>query len=489
MRNNGLLPPPNPVTLATSSQTVAPNFKKMTDQNPKKTHLTSLDELRMAAIDNHRSGDKKLAQNLYRAYLSRRPNDAPMWSNLGALFRTDKNYPMAVACQRRALQIDPKSYRVLNNAANAHFDAGEAEIALELRRKALAKNPGNPENWSSLGKYLRAVGKHKEARIELEKAIKAHPNEPELHIQLSFALLSLGDYPNGFEEFEWHWKGDEISLPDMPMPQWKGENLAGKTLLVTPDQGFGDTILMARFLKGLQDLGGSVRLSVKPPLRRVFEGLAGVDAIARTNADLAGCDFWSPMMDLPRYLGTTLETVPAPITLNVPQDSTDRARILLEPFQKTLNVGVLWSGSVTYRANHKRSFGHQQFLQLADIPGLQMFSLYKGPLAEPYHADGTSCIIIDAASNDRDFADSAALIQQLDLVITMDSAIAHVAGSLGANVWNLLHSEAYWLYEPFPDHTPWYPSMKLVRQGKSGDWDAVFARLHTELTAMVAKHD
>jgi hypothetical protein len=457
----------------------------MADNPPVKMQFTSVKELRVAAVKHHQDGDLATARNLYRAYLANTPKDGSMWSNLGALFRREKNYLMAVACQRRALNLSPNEESVLNNAANAHFDAGEPEKALKLRRRALKINPGSAENWSSLGKYLRALGKHAEAKTELEKAILAHPEEPELHIQLSFVLLSLGDYANGFAEFNWRWQGDEISLPNMDFPQWQGEDLSGKTILVTPEQGFGDTILMARFLRGLADMGAKVRLNVKPPLRRVFENLEGVDHFVFTKDDVVGCDYWSPMMDLPRFLNTTIDTVPAPTKLAIPQDSIDRAKTLTKPFADDLKIGVLWSGSVTYRANHKRSFSHTQFLQLADIPGVQMFSLYKGPLADAFHADGTSCVIIDAASNDRDFADSAALINELDLVITMDSAIAHVSGSLGANVWNLLHSEAYWLYEPFPNHTPWYPSMRLVRQDKSGDWDTVFQTLRTDIEELV----
>jgi tetratricopeptide (TPR) repeat protein len=457
----------------------------MADTPPVKMQFASANELRAAAVKHHQDGDLATARTLYRAYLANVPKDGSMWSNLGALFRREKNYPMAVACQRRALNLSPNEESVLNNAANAHFDAGEPEKALELRRKALKINPGRAENWSSLGKYLRALGNHSAAKTELEKAILAHPEEPELHIQLSFALLSLGDYPNGFAEFNWRWLGDEISLPNMDFPQWQGEDLRGKTILVTPEQGFGDTILMARFLRELADMGAKVRLNVKAPLRRVFETLEGVDQFVFTKDDVVGCDYWSPMMDLPRFLNTTIDTVPAPTKLAIPQDSIDRAKALTKPFADDLKIGVLWSGSVTYRANHKRSFSHTQFLQLADIPGVQMFSLYKGPLADAFHADGTSCVIIDAASNDRDFADSAALINELDLVITMDSAIAHVSGSLGANVWNLLHSEAYWLYEPFPDHTPWYSSMRLVRQDKSGDWDTVFRTLRTDIEELV----
>lgn len=445
----------------------------------------TLDDLADAALTTHQSGDLDGAIKLYRIYLSRNPADAMFWSNLGALFRSQKRFDIAAACQQRALHLKPDSLSVINNAANAFYDAGFSKDALRLRRQALKMEPGKAENYATLAKCLRGLGRHSEAEAELQKALRVHPEEPELHIQLAFSQLSLGKYPEGFKSFHWRWKGDEISPPDFSIPQWQGEELQGKTILVTPEQGFGDTILMARFLAPLQALGCTVKFACKPPLRRLFANMPGIDHFAEGRAELDGCDYWTPMMDLPRYLGTTLKTIPAPAALTLPQDSIERAQYIMAPYKNMFKMGILWSGSVTYRANHKRSFDHQQFLKLADIKGLQMVSLYKGPLAEAFNADGTSCVILDAASQERDFADSAALIQELDLVVTMDSAIAHVAGSLGAPVWDLLHSEAYWLYEPFDDHTPWYPSMRLLRQREAGNWDAVFDQLHTEISTLV----
>ncbi|MBV1865470.1 MAG: tetratricopeptide repeat protein [Rhodobacteraceae bacterium] len=448
-------------------------------------NINTLAELRSAALEQHQAGNLGDAKELYRLYLQRAPQDAMFWSNLGALFRSEKKYEVAAACQRRALQLNDNSVSVINNAANALYDVGDAKEALALRRRALKMEPGKAENYATLAKYLRGLGRHAEAEAELNKALRAHPNDPELHIQLSFAELSQGKYPEGFKNFHWRWKGDEISPPEFDFPQWQGEDLNGKTIMIIPEQGFGDTILMARFFKPLKALGCRVKFACKPPLRRLFAQLPGVDVFAEGREALADCDYWAPMMDLPRFLGTTIETVPAPALLSIPEDSIARARHITEPFNKMFKLGVLWSGSLTYRANHKRSFNHSSFLKLVDIPGLQMFSLYKGPLVEEYHADGTSCVIFDAASSDRDFADSAALIGELDLVVTMDSAIAHVAGSLGGPVWDLLHSEAYWLYEPFDDHTPWYPNMRLVRQREAGNWDAVFDQLHCEIRELV----
>lgn len=453
-------------------------------QNPLNQY-TTLAKLRAGALKKHREGDLETAKTLYRLYLQRAPQDAMFWSNLGALFRTEKKYEIAAACQQRALNLDPNSVSVANNAANALYDAGKAKEALALRRRVLISEPGKADHYATLAKCLRGLGQHAEAETELTKALQAHPNEPELHIQLSFAQLAQGKYPEGFANFHWRWQGDEISPPEFDFPQWQGEDLTGKTILVTPEQGFGDTILMARFFKPLKALGCTVKFACKAPLRRLFANTPGIDTFAQGNKTQEDCDYWTPMMDLPRFLDTTIDTVPAPAILTVPEDSANRARQLMQPFNNTFKLGVLWSGSVTYRANHKRSFSHSSFLKLADIAGLQMFSLYKGPLVDAYHADGTSCVIIDAASSDRDFADSAAVIQQLDLVVTMDSAIAHVAGSLGGPVWDLLHSEAYWLYEPFDNHTPWYPNMRLVRQREAGNWDAVFNHLHSDISKLV----
>lgn len=456
----------------------------MADDTRQERVFRTVAELRKAAVEHHQNGRTEQARELYRRYLAAVPKDGAIWSNLGALFRSEKNYDMAAACQRRALTLDPGTASVLNNAANALFDAGHVEEALELRRKALSQEPGRAENYATLAKYLRALGRHEEALAELDRAIRAHPKNPELHIQRAFALLSLGDYPRGFETFDWRWQGDELSRPEFDFAQWSGEDLTGRTILVIPEQGFGDTVLMARFLPLLAERGCTIRLICKPALRRVFSGLTCLAGFIDSREDLEGCDFWTPMMDLPRYLGTTIDTIPPPVVLSIPQDSRDRAGAMTAPFAEMLKIGVLWSGSVTYRANHKRSFSHSRFLPLASIPGVQLFSLYKGPLTKDYHDDGSACLILDAASTDRDFADSAAMIEKLDLVITMDSAIAHVAGSLGAPVWNLLHSEAYWLYEPFAAHTPWYPAMRLIRQGAPGDWDGVFSLLEREIRTL-----
>ncbi|PIB24460.1 hypothetical protein BFP76_04445 [Amylibacter kogurei] len=443
-------------------------------------------ELRQTAISQHSAKKYDLAKKSYAQYLAIAPNDHVIWSNLGALFRSTQQFDYAVIAHERALRGE-HSAQILGNASNAYFDAGDAKQAVKLRKQLLKLEPDDPMNHAMLGKFYRGAGKYKDAQKALQSAVKKFPDHAELRIQLAMTLLSLGEYPDGFREFEWRWQGDEISLPDFDFPIWRGQDLTGKTIVVTPEQGFGDTILMARFFAGLKALGCQVKFLCKKPLVRLLSQTTGIDAFVSKKSEIAGADYWVPMMDLPRYLDTTFDTIPAPATLHTPEDSIARANAIVAPFANQFKLGVLWSGSVTYRANHKRSFDHHKFLELSDIENLQMFSLYKGPLHDDFIKDGANAFIVDAAGHDRDFADSAALIKQLDLVVTMDSAIAHVAGSLGVPVWNLLHSEAYWLYEPHPKETPWYPTMRLIRQKSAGDWDGVFNSLYKDIKQLVKK--
>ncbi|RMF33150.1 MAG: tetratricopeptide repeat protein [Alphaproteobacteria bacterium] len=460
----------------------------MTQQTqPPRPRRATLAELREEAIRDHHAGALDKARAKYRLYLARAPEDAAIWTNLGALHRSQKDYPAAVACQRKAVELKPDGIDFLNNLGNALFDNGELDEALELRLRVAAAQPDRATPLQYVATSLRALNRNAEAIEVCERGLALEPDHNELKLQRALAELALGDYPRGFVSFEARWQGDEISKPEFPEPEWDGSDPAGRTLLVMPEQGFGDTVLMARFLPWLKARGARVLLACKTPLMRLFDGLEGVDGLLEIGSRKPPIDGWVSMMSLPRHLGLSMENLPPPARLTVPEDSRERAKMILAPFARRLKVGVLWSGSVTYRANHKRSFSQDMFYRLAAIPGLQLFSLYKGPLHSEFQSSGLASVVIDASGSDRDFADTAALIEGLDLVVSMDSAVVHVAGSLGAPVWNLLHFSAYWLYGPFPDHTPWYPSMRLIRQPAPDDWDSVFDRVAAELGEMAGR--
>ncbi|MEM9047542.1 MAG: tetratricopeptide repeat-containing glycosyltransferase family protein [Pseudomonadota bacterium] len=447
----------------------------------------TMSELRQQAIDAHQNGDLDRALGLYRMFLANRPEDAAIWSNLGALHRKKKAFPAAVACQRRAVELSPDSSDFLNNLGNALYDNGDLAESLVTRQRVLQLRPGQPEPLQYVATALRGLNRHAEAVAVCNEGLTLDPTHNELRIQKAMALLALGEYATGFDLFEARWSGDEVSKPKLKEPEWQGEPIDGKTLLVMPEQGFGDTVLMARLLPALKErYGARIVLACKAPLMRLFADLDGVDILAEIGTKKPPVDSWVSMMSLPRFVPLTREQIPPPARLSVPEAAKTRAEKLLAPHRGRLKIGVLWSGSVTYRANHKRSFPMDRFYQLAAVPGVSLFSLYKGPLHEAFLGSGLASVVVDAAGSERDFADTAALVQGLDLVVTMDSAVAHVSGSLGAPVWNLLHFSAYWLYAPWPDTSPWYPSMRLVRQPKPDDWDSVFDVVERDIRQMAA---
>ncbi len=337
----------------------------------------SIKDIRQAAFEAHQKGDLKVAQNLYQIYLQNRPKDAAIWSNLGALFRKKKKYDLAAATQLRALELEPNSASVMNNAANAFYDSGRIKDAIKLRKTIINARPNDPENYSSLGKCHRGLGQLEKAQTVLKKGIKKFPDYAENYIQLAFVQLAKGDYQAGFETFNWRWKGDELTPPKFSFPKWTGEALDGKTILVIPEQGFGDTVLMARFLNGLKQQGCTIKMVIKAPLRRLFAEVEKDIEVIETQDELGECDYWVPMMDLPLHMDATIDNLPAPAQMSIPEDSIERARAIVAPFADRFKIGVMWSGSVTYRANHKRSFGHERFLELSDIPDIQMLALLR----------------------------------------------------------------------------------------------------------------
>ncbi|WP_373354985.1 tetratricopeptide repeat protein [Pseudoroseicyclus sp. CXY001] len=443
--------------------------------------------LRTRAVEAHRAGRREEALEAYTAYLTRAPGDAGFWSNLGALLRAEGQHDLAVAAQRRAYALAPDGPGIRNNLANILHDTGALEEALELRRALAAARPEEAEPAAMVGKTLRAMGRLEEGIAHLEEAARRFPDEPEMRLQLSLTQLAAGDYARGFANYRARWQTGELTARRIALPEWQGESLAGKRILVLPEQGFGDAVAFLRFLPVLQQYGpAEVVLSAERPVLRLLQGIEGADRIVEGVPE-EGVDLWTNIMDLPALHFALTGEVPEPVALAIPEESRRRARALTQPFRERFRVGVVWTGSLTYRGNAFRSFSHTEFHPLLDVPGLQLISLYKGPRLAPFRADGTAAFIPDFGGSERDFADNAAMMKEMDLILTSDTATAHVAGSLGVPVWTLLHSDPFWLWRPEGEGTPWYPTMRLIRQAKPGDWGEVFARIRPELAALAAR--
>ncbi|MBW7922736.1 MAG: tetratricopeptide repeat protein [Rubellimicrobium sp.] len=435
--------------------------------------------MRQRAIAAHRAGRRDEARALYAARLARAPQDAGIWTNLGVLLREAGEHDLALAAQERAFALDPDNPATLNNLANILGDIGDNTRALALRRRLIARDPDNPAHRAMEGKALRALGQHDAAIRALDAALARHPGDAELRIQRALTHLAAGNHAQGLTDYAARWQTGELTPRRMAVPKWDGGPLDGRRILVLPEQGLGDALAFARFLPVLGRFRpGHVRMQAPRPLARLLEGVAGAD----TGGDH---DTWTDLMDLPALHFAASDTIPPPVRVTIPEDSRARARAITAPFRDRFRIGVVWGGSPTYRGDAFRSFSHRHFHRLLDLPGVQMFSLYKGPGLKAFHADGTSAFITDAASSDRDLADTAALIEELDLVITSCTVTAHLAGTLGRPVWVLLHRDPFWMWGHAGAATPWYPSMRLIRQDCPRDWDGVFARVREGVAALL----
>jgi hypothetical protein len=447
---------------------------------------TSERALMERAIAHQNAGRYAEAEPLYRAILAQRPLSSAAWSNLGVILRSTARYDASVRAHRRAYAL-ARTPTIVNNFANALHDSGRFAEALPLRRALYERSERSVVRLRDYCATLRCLGRHEEAIALLDRAEAEGWLEGEPVLQRSFSHLTLGHYEQGFRDFEARFHGNEVRLPEIGLPRWMGEPIEGRRLLVTPEQGFGDAVMVARFLPRLKAVTGAhVTLWAKKPLRRLFEGVEGADRVVSSTAEAGDCALYTPNMSVPMLVGLEGGTPPPPARLSIPDDSRARARARVGPFEGMLKVGIVWTGSLSYRANHRRAAGLERFLPLAEIPGVQLFSLYKGDAHDTLAASGELGTIVDACGDDRDFADAAGIMDALDLMVTTDTAVVHVAASLGKPVWNLLAYEGFWLYG-LGERTPWYPSMRLFRQPEPGDWDSVFAAVGRELRALVAE--
>jgi glycosyl transferase family 9 (putative heptosyltransferase) len=297
-----------------------------------------------------------------------------------------------------------------------------------------------------------------------------------------------GDLINGFAEHQWGRKSRQLSqgMPVFDGPEWQGENFAGKTLLLFADYGIGDALQFVRYLPMVTAKGGSVVLQVQPAIAALLRPMQGVTVLGR-DQPVPPYDLQLAMMDLPRIFGTTLETIPADIPYLKADPAKAGAWRAMLGSQAALKVGVVWAGSPLHKGDAQRSLSAEAVLPRLVMPGVQLFSLQK----EPRAADGPILKQLDDDLTDLgpvlgDFTDTAAVVSALDLVISVDTSVAHLAGALGRPCWMLLPYALDWRWLRDREDSPWYPSMRLFRQSKPQAWDGVLARASAELARVAA---
>jgi tetratricopeptide (TPR) repeat protein len=373
----------------------------------------------------------------------------------------------------RAVALNPSHAPSHLNLGNACTDLDEFETAECHIRTALQLDPTLAEAHASLGFVLTALGRLTDAITACEAAIAQRPDFAQAHWNLASAALLAGDFARGFAEYEWRKRHPHFArdFPDLPGTIWNGGDPAGRTILVRAEQGLGDTIQLARYLMLIAERGGKPILVCAPALVPWLGTLAGV-AVLPNDAPLPRYDAWIDQLSLPLIFGTRADTIPAAEGyLRADPDSVARGRARLPPGRK---IGLAWAGNPAHGNDRRRSLPPQAAAQLAALCGDGGVSLQVGPRA-------AETGLPELAPRLTNFAETAALIANLDLVLTVDTAVAHAAGALGVPCWVMLPFAPDWRWMLGRDDTPWYASLRLFRQASPGDWNSVIEQVRSAL--------
>ncbi len=432
----------------------------------------------LLALDN-----AEHAEASFRRAVDLDPGLAEAHNNLGnALLRLDRA-DEAVGCYRRALEIRPRYAEAHCNLGSALRKQGRLEQAQACYEKALAINPEYVTALSNLGQTLHERALYREALASLDKAVSLDPAHADAHANRAVLLLLLGRFAEGWAEYEWRWKvaGFTTERRDFPQPRWDGSDLDGRTVLLHAEQGLGSAIQFVRYAPLVAARNGTVVVECQKPLLRLFSGLTIGEAppvarvVARGDA-LPHFDVQAPLMSLPALLGTEIGSIPRKTPYLAAEPAAYAAcRDRLGPFPGP-RVGLAWAGNPRHVNDHNRSMPASCLRPLLRAGGATFFSLQMGSAAKDLDelAGGA---VHDLSPEINDFADTAAIIANLDLVISVDTAVAHLAGALGRPVWLLLPFVGEWRWLLDREDSPWYPTMRLFRQKAPGDWSGVVERV------------
>jgi Flp pilus assembly protein TadD len=413
---------------------------------------------------------------------------APGWPeahyNLGNLLLERGELAEAMDAYRQALAARPAWPQGWNALGTARLQAGDLEGAAAAHRQAIALAPDWSTAHHNLAVALQRLDREAEAERELRQAVELDPAAWESRVPLGLLLLKRGDFAAGWREFDWRFAegGAPARLRGRPQPVWRGEPLAGRTLLVCAEQGHGSQIQFLRFVPQLARLGGRILVEAPPSLQRLFASCPGIERVVSLDETCDGADLQIPLLSVPGLLGLAPETIPAETPyLAAPSGPRPDLDAALAPYGKDMKIGIAWSGNPRHPANPDRSCPPAAFAPLAELPGVRLLSLQQGDggMADD---DLRALGIVSLGEALGDFASTAAVMERLDLILTVDTSTAHLAGALGRPVWTLLHTPCDWRWMA-GDRTPWYPGMRLFRQERPGDWPGVFRRVRAVLSS------
>ena len=415
----------------------------------------------------------------YQEALRQDPGYAEAHYNLGNAFQALVRYVDAIACYDRALELVPGWPSALLNRGRVFAARGQQALAADSYRQAIESRPDYPEAHNNLGLALALQGQFDNAMQHFDRAVELAPQFADAHANRAQLRLLLGDLKRGWSEYEWRCRLSSWALPTLPIPRWNGQIVSGLTLLLRAEQGFGDTLQFVRFAATMQRGGMRVIVECQPALASLLARAAGVDAVVARPSASPPCDAQIPMASLPGMLGVR-DIAAVPATAHYLQAHPQLVAQWRDHLTSLagFRVGIVWSGSPGHPQNCHRSIAPEHFKGLAEVPGVTLVNL-QFKLPTPAGLNAVQLGHVDHGPPS--FEDTAAIIANLDLVISCDTVVAHLAGALGVPVWIALSVATDWRWLLERDDSPWYPSARLFRQKRLDEWAEVFVRIKAAL--------
>lgn len=498
--------------------------KRRPPASPKPAASGELNRLIAAARTAHIDGRLAEAVTHYSQIASLAPKSWVAQNNLGAALKELGRFDEAITAYRAALALGacPEVHSNLGLALSArglHDEAYEAhqaavrnlpesssahasfgtffytvralDQAARCFQRAIQLNPNDGENYLKLGTVAFESGHLRPAQDLYERAISLAPDHTDAHFHLAVALLAQGNLLQGFTEYEWRRRKTGFPRHGFSQPEWQGEPLAGRTILVYAEQGLGDTLQFVRYAPLLAGMGAQVILLAQPPLVRLLRRSPGISEVASSTADLPPFDYHVPLLSLPHRLGTRIGTIPAEFPYLLPaKTAVEQWAERLAPVEG-LKVGLVWAGAPRSHdqeasaLDRRRSLRLEDYRPLAAIPRVTFVSLQKGEPAKQVGASLDGMRLVDMTEELVDFADTAALVANLDAVVSVDTSVCHLAGGMGKPVFILSRFDACWRWMRGQEECPWYPTARVFHQPAPGTWAPVIAKTVRAIEEMV----
>ncbi|NDV22556.1 tetratricopeptide repeat protein [Desulfovibrio sp. JC022] len=429
-------------------------------------------EVFINAVKEHSAGNYDEAIALYSVALGQLPDDPVLLGNLGVALRAQEKFKAAEVCYRRSIAVKPDNPGTWSNLGNVLRRLGRLKESVACHRRAIELDRKFIDAYYNLGLVLQDMGKLDEAIRLFNHCLKFKPDDDRINWDKSLALLAKGDFINGFELYEYRWKREELVVRHFRQPLWDGSPLNGKTIFIYAEQGFGDTLNFCRYIPLVAEAGGRVVFECQPELVSLLQGMDGIAEIVSGGDKLPEFEVQIPLISLPRILKHDMDSIPRECPYLIPPAQAGFP--VHVPDGTKFKIGIVWAGKPTHKNDHNRSVSIENFLPFAELPGVSLYSLQKGPETRQRDEFGCGVLVRDLGSGCEDFADTAKIMGQLDLIITVDTSVAHLAGALNLPVWVAIPYNPDWRWMRKRKDSPWYSSMTLFRQKKPGDWNYVF---------------